>query len=209
MEIDNWYEIINTNINPVKKLFKQYYNFGEVVDVGANVGAFTDFVHINYSKLKIHLFEPAPKFNKFLYNKYKNINQIIVNTVGLSNEIRSAYMHCDNHNLGYNRVIEDSSLHPIQLITFDSYCEKNNLTNIGFIKIDVEEHEPYVLDGMKGYISSASKLPFIVMEHLWEGAQKDLNYYEEIFNWYFNYYEPFDFKSYKQTSDIVLIPKDK
>ena len=66
----NWYNIIDQNIQPIKQIFDQFYlGDGVVLDVGGNVGAFTDYVISKYPNSEIHIFEPVEKFKDFLKEK--------------------------------------------------------------------------------------------------------------------------------------------
>jgi FkbM family methyltransferase len=202
----NWYNIIDQNIQPIKQIFDQFYlGDGVVLDVGGNVGAFTDYVISKYPNSEIHIFEPVEKFKDYLFEKYNNTNVTFI-PKGVSNIESISYIKCNDDNLGCNEI--SNSGEEISLITLDNYIEKNIKNKISFIKIDVEFYEPFVLDGMKKYIESTLDLPIIVIEHNYHLSPYK-NIQDKVFEWLFNYYKEFDHKSYYNTKDVVLIPKLK
>lgn len=202
-EFNNWYNIIDDNIKPIKEIFdKNYKGEGVILDVGGNVGAFTDYVLSKYPNQEVHIFEPAFKFKEYLENKYKNTS-VIFECKGISDVTSTSYIKCDNHNLGWNVISNKGE--EISLITLDDYIEDNNITNISFVKIDVEFYEPFVLNGMKRFIERTKVLPTIVIEHNYSlSPYKEKQ--DEVFEWLFNYYEYFDYKNYNDTCDVILHP---
>jgi Methyltransferase FkbM domain len=52
----------------------------------------------------------------------------------------------------------------IETITLDSFIEKNNIREIGAMKIDVEMHEPQVLEGFQKHLSQFK--PALIIEIL-------------------------------------------
>jgi FkbM family methyltransferase len=202
-EFDSWYKIIDDNIQPVKKIFDQNYKGdGVVLDVGGNIGAFTDYVLSKYPNTEIHIFEPVSKFKTYLENKYNNTNTKFT-PKGISDTQSKANIKCDITNLGWNEISDTGE--EILLITLDDYIKDNNIVNISFIKIDVEFYEPFVLNGMKHFIETTKNLPIIVIEHNYSlSPYKEKQ--DEVFKWLFKYYKSFDYKSYNDTCDVTLTP---
>jgi hypothetical protein len=67
MDLNIWYKIIDDNIKPIKKFFDLYYHGdGVILDIGGNLGAFTDYALTKYPNVEIHIFEPASKFKNYL-----------------------------------------------------------------------------------------------------------------------------------------------
>jgi len=203
-EFKEWYSIIDNNIQPIKNLFDiNYQNKGVVLDIGGNVGAFTDYVLSKYPNTEIHIFEPVYKFKEYLKNKYKNTSVKFINK-GLSDIKSEVYIKCDNNNLGWNEISNEGN-EKISLIVLDDYIKDNIKSDISFIKIDVEFYEPFVLNGMKNYIKTTKNLPIIVIEHNYTlSPYKEKQ--DEVFKWLFEYYKPFDYKNYNNTCDVILYP---
>ncbi len=202
-ELDNWYEIIKENLQPVKDLFDcSYSGEGIVLDVGANVGAFTDYVLSKYPNCEIHIFEPVLKFKSYLDSKYKDTNVQVI-PKGVSDISSKSYIRCDISNLGWNEISNEGE--EILLINLDECIKENNLTNIGFIKIDVEFYEPFVLNSMKHFIKNSKHLPVIVIEHNYSLSPYKEKM-DEVFEWLFKYYSSFNYKNYDSTQDVILYP---
>ena len=107
----------------------------------------------------------------------------------------------DETNLGYNQIGRNVNTEEIAIIPLDSYIKDRD---IGFIKMDVEMYEPQVLTGLYNYISTTKNLPYIVMEYVYKGENKDR--WDEVFDWLFQYYEAFDYIQHTKTTDILLKP---
>ena len=133
----------------VKMLIKR----GDIVlDVGANIGYYS----ILMSKLvgkegKVICFEPTDCYGNVLEkniaeNKLTNVEAY---RIGLSNKeqeleiqigISSATLHVPGN-------IKLNCSERIKLVTLDKFLEEHPLPKINFIKIDVDGHEPLVLEG--------------------------------------------------------------
>lgn len=123
-----------------------------VFDVGANIGDYSkEMLRIN-TTLKIHAFEPG----KDAFEKLKKINLIANNfALGEHEEERLLYQELgkNNHNSFYN--IHGGTLAPVSVAvtTLDDYCNKNNITHIDFLKVDVEGFEYSVMKGSETMLS--------------------------------------------------------
>lgn len=179
-----WYHRISANIveTGVTQVFDQYYTGkGAVLDIGGNVGAFSDYVLEKYPDTEIHLFEPAPKFTSYLEEKYENTT-VIVNTIALSDTDKNTTIKYGGGNHGYNVVGEGDI--EIKTISLDNYLLKSPIDYIEFIKIDVEEHEPWVFKGMTKFLTQTKSLPVIVFEY----SKNDPNNENEKFTTLKEYY---------------------
>ena len=134
-----------------------------ILDIGANIGVHS-VVYSTYTIGKIYAFEPQPLvFNLLKKNiELNNCNTIFPYNYGASNKDDTFFMNacydekinhgafriCDKEDVGIN--IECKILDNLEL------------TNIGYIKIDVEGHELNVLLGLRKTILSS--LPNIMIE---------------------------------------------
>ena len=144
-------------------LWKQLSEISEIIlDVGANTGIYTLVSKSVNPKSKVYAFEPI----LFTYEKLKrnialnNFNAMSF-PLALSNACGNAIVYVPdgsdlvysvtvnrNLNCGTQKVIEQ----PIQTITLDAFVEREHIENIDLIKLDVETHEPEVLEGYQKYI---------------------------------------------------------
>lgn len=138
-----------------------------VIDVGINIG----FYLLNFSKKAqhgfVHGFEPNPKVLNYAkkncsLNGFKNIQ---LNNFGLGNTKSSFQMAQINDNLGMNKIVtssESSQSFLIDVEVFDDYVEREKLSKIDVMKIDVEGFEMNVLLGAAKSI--AKWKPFLFVE---------------------------------------------
>ena len=200
---ESWYKIIKQNVVPVIELAKECYKGGMIIDVGSNLGSFTDSMIETYPEAEYHMFEPHPKFSSYLIEKYSSANNVIVNLKGAGSEEVTAKINFNNGNWGNNLISHQGE--DIEIIRLDSYIKTNNLKNIGLIKIDVEYYEPFVLDGLKDYIENTPNLPPIILEHDWNGSPYKDKWFE-ITEWLFYKYKYFQFNKDTPMYDVVLMP---
>jgi FkbM family methyltransferase len=149
-----------------------------ILDIGANIGTHTVGI-INFFKnqsttnTKIISFEPQQTMYKLLCHNIKQSNPTIeyeAYCVGLSNKndiiynIVPDYRTTDNpggDKLTFNYVPSNSEREEkVEIKTLDSY----ELTNVSFIKIDVEEHENEVIKGAETLIKENK--PVMIVEIL-------------------------------------------
>jgi FkbM family methyltransferase len=137
-----------------------------VVDVGANIGDYTDFF---ISKLentgKIYTIELHPTTSQNLNEKYFNMDNVIVINKAVSNVDGVINYYHGNSSETHNIIGHDVSfnkceiLGEIESIRLDTLLINEEVINI--IKIDVEGAELQVLEGLKNIIN---KVNYILLE---------------------------------------------
>ena len=122
----------------------------EIIDIGAHIGMYT--VELGKKAKRIHSFECSPKSYNYLCSnillrhlsyKVSTYNVALSDKEGTTNYyIRDPL---DGGGNGISAFENDKTIPTIDvpMRTLDSF----NLTNINFIKIDVEGHEEFVLRG--------------------------------------------------------------
>lgn len=134
------------------------FNFGCILDVGANVGIWALMAHDCFPECRIHCFEIMASTAEELRRKTADIPQITVNGCGLLDhegeiELRyfpgvstittmTAYPHQFECVLAKGRVV-----------TGDGYIERHGIDHVDMIKLDVEGAESLVLKGLAKIIS--------------------------------------------------------
>ncbi len=119
------------------------------VKVVFDVGARDD---VDYLILKpdivLHAFEPEPEFFKALQENIKHKTCFLNNFACGNKEITLKY------DQGGQRVLEELKEGPdVQVKRLDKYIDDNNVTQIDFLKIDVEGYETKVIEGLGDKIS--------------------------------------------------------
>jgi FkbM family methyltransferase len=204
------------------------------VDVGANCGLYSLLGALWNPSLEVVAFEPVPAIFEGLKRNVllnKLVGRIRCENIALSNETGKAAFFLPKSDSGRDvestgtlareswQARKGSARIEVETARFDEYAARHPM-HVDLIKIDVEDFEADVLEGMKGVI--ARDRPFIVCEVLprLHGNQRtrkiveSLNYqpywitssgYVKVPRFDFGRDEPTDFLlSPVGTSDVVL-----
>ncbi len=133
-----------------------------VLDIGSNTGLYSLVTKTLNPTSKVYAFEPLPKVLEYLnYNIEINNFDIVVVSKALSNYNGKATVFLiEGHDFCTSVTVNKSLLSEntpqkkleIETITLVDFIQKNKIERIDLMKIDVETHEPEVLEGMGGYI---------------------------------------------------------
>ncbi len=159
-----------------------------VIDVGANIGYYTImFSELVGKKGHVYAFEPTKHFRTVLKENLdlNNTENITILDYGLSNKDMtadidigpsSATMHSPE---GYDEVVSHEK---ITLKTFNDFVKVSNITQIDFIKIDVDGHEPYFFDGAWDALASYDVIILFEISHLHylEAGVTAWDFYEKL-----------------------------
>ena len=155
-------------------------------DVGANTGYYSIIAALAGAS-EVHAFEPVPSIMAALMNNVtanpNTLKTIKTHELGISNEIsiKTIYMPDDRHGLletsaSLNKEFREnhSDFFNIKCTTIDKIFQKINfeLCERLVFKIDVESHEPEVLEGAQKCISKFR--PLIFLEIL---PDSDINFF--------------------------------
>lgn len=133
-----------------------------VVDAGANVGLYAFWLSKNASV--VHAFEPHPKV--FAQLQSAAGPKIHAYNVGLSDKPGTALLHIAATGLGEASLLphpergQELESIPVELRTLDSY----RLSDVGFLKVDVEGHEESLLRGARETIIASRPVVFMEIE---------------------------------------------
>lgn len=154
--IENGWE--KTSIKIWKKLCVEATT---VFDIGANTGLYSLITKSLNQKAKVVAFEPVPKVLEYLkYNVKLNRYDIMVVPKATSNYNGQAKVFLRKGEDFTTSVTVNKSLLAettpkdeliINTIRLDTFIEENKIEKIDLMKIDVETHEPEVLEGMGEY----------------------------------------------------------
>lgn len=148
-----------------------------IIDAGANVGTTTLLFAAANPAANIFSFEPHPvTYQRALTNIRLNaFDKIQLFNLGLgaATESRKLYEVIEN-NPGMNRIMPGENPYPfisVNIITLDEFCREQNISQVDFIKIDVEGFEYFVLLGGRRIISQSH--PVIYLELYDHGLKKN------------------------------------
>jgi FkbM family methyltransferase len=156
------------------KLWMKLCETSEVIfDIGANTGIYSLMAKCIRPDASVYAFEPVARvFTKLKENIALNRYDIIPVKKAMSNtdgvaiiydtSTEHTYSVTVNKNLNAKEI--DVVETKIETITMDSFIREKNIKKIDLIKIDVETHEPEVIEGFSEYISRFQ--PSILIEIL-------------------------------------------
>ena len=141
-------------------------------DVGANFGWYTTLFHKHCgAEGYVHAFEPVPvtfkelKLNYQLMGKPKNV---FINNLALGDKNEEISINLfkelpSGHASLSQQGRKDAVSFKCEMITLDSYLEKQNIEQVNFIKVDIEGAELLFLKGAEKLFQQES-LPIFLME---------------------------------------------
>ncbi len=133
-----------------------------ILDIGANTGVYSLMAKSLNPSSSVYAFEPVDfVFDKLVHNNKLNnfdINCIDIACSDFSGEAKIFIPHgaemvtsvTVNKSLLNSKTVADEKI--IKTIRLDEFIEQNGIDQIDLIKIDVETHEPEVLEGMGKYL---------------------------------------------------------
>lgn len=143
-------------------------NFGDIVEIGANVGTETiSYCDLIALKGNVHAFEPLPDNLKALNKLKEQIKNLIIYPNAISNKTANVLFEIPPvHESGIGKIIDNGQTHNnkntllIEALPLDSFLE--DFKNLCLISIDTEGHEPFVLQGAREVISKFR--PAVIIE---------------------------------------------
>lgn len=142
-------------------------------DVGANTGQTLDALIDSGRDLEIHAFEPGDQPFAELQEKYGSNPRVRLVKSGVSSKsgtqklfvnalskLNSLHATNEASEFKQGEVIGEET---ITLVSLDEYCESNGIDLIDVLKIDVQGHEPEVIEGARRLVSER-KIDWIIAE---------------------------------------------
>jgi len=134
------------------------------IDIGANKGIYTRLL-LRRCRLQVYCFEPQPKLCEYIARRLKLYKGLHIFNIGLSDPESILKLHIPLFSNGYladgtatfQEIKEKHESITVPVKTLDSF----NLTDIRFIKIDVEGFESNVLAGAKETIKNNKPIMLI------------------------------------------------
>ncbi len=133
-----------------------------IVDVGANTGIYALIAKSMNAGADVYAFEPIDRnFEKLVYNCNLNEYKIHCEKKALSDSDGSAVVYEElSNDIIYSVTVNKSLVEitgkvvktPIEIVRLDHFIEQKKIQKIDLIKIDVETHEPEVLNGFGVYL---------------------------------------------------------
>ena len=198
--IDNLVTYIFSNLSKENIFIKNFFGKKKItlVDVGANLGGYTNLILQNTKVKEIHIFEPSKKCFGYLKKKFTQ-NKIYINNKALSNtnKMNTFYesevlSQSSLHNVKnkFNSNLKNTDVYKIECVTLDKYFygRKKNFV-IDLLKIDAEGEDLMVLEGASKLLKNKN-IRLIKIELLNSFNQKNNSNINEIIFFLnkYNYY---------------------
>jgi FkbM family methyltransferase len=116
-----------------------------IFDIGANTGVYALVAKTTNPKAEVYAFEPHPLFYNMLQRNVE-INSYDIKSY------KKAVSNFDG-NLSIEDYSGSSPSITVESIALDTFITQNKLEKIDLLKIDVETHEPQVLEGFLKHLS--------------------------------------------------------
>lgn len=182
-----------------------------IIDIGANIGYYSIyFSRLTGSNGKVYAFEPTKGFNDILVRNLKEnaITNVTPFLQGFSDRKQTLEIKIDDSSATIHQPINEYVRYTekIDLTTVDSFVAENNIDKIDFIKIDIDGHEPFVLEGA---ISSIKRFkPIIIMEvshlHYLKAGVTAWDFYNKLKEWGFRIYSEGDKKEIRNQNEFLI-----
>jgi FkbM family methyltransferase len=182
-----------------------------VIDIGANIGYFTIlFAKLVGNEGAVYAFEPTNKYFKFLKDNVliNELSNVRIFNKGLSDKNGEMEIFIDDSSATIHQPIasdiKDKEI--IRLMTLDEFVVEHDLKAINFIKIDIDGHEPFVLDGAINSIRIFK--PVIILEishlHYYKAGILAWDFYDKLVFWGFHIYYEKDLSEIKDKIDFLV-----
>jgi FkbM family methyltransferase len=143
-----------------------------IMDVGANTGIYALSAKAVNEQADVYAFEPVKRvYDKLVFNCRLNEFQIHCEEKAISNRDGSVQIFDVNQEHVYAASLNRDAAHLssdrtsiVESVTLDSFVKAKKLSNIDLVKIDVETHEPEVLEGFAEHVGRSK--PSILIEIL-------------------------------------------
>lgn len=161
-----------------------------VVDVGGNIGKYSQELRNRQADLEIHIFEPASVNLQKLRGTFEGDTLITINPCGISNVEGNATLFANEPGSGLGSLTKRRLDHfgidfdfqeNVKLIRFEDYWKSTlNSRAIDIVKLDIEGHE---LDALKSFGGALAATKVIQFE--FGGCNIDTKSYFQDFFYFF------------------------
>lgn len=140
------------------------------IDIGANIGDYTELLIKKNPNLRVHLFEPSRVNSLKLQERFKEYSNLVINKLALSNVSEKSILFSNNEGSGLASLTKrrldhfniDFALEEnVETIQFQDYWINNiDRSFVDIVKIDVEGNELKVLEGFGEAIFQVGVIQF-------------------------------------------------
>ena len=153
-----------------------------VVDIGCNIGEFSELVFKCNNSSTIHAFDLHGSLSPILNNKFKKYH-FNFSQIGLSNYVGSGGIKSNSKNDRKAYLSKKNDSKSVKVDKLDNVLKKFNFSSIAIIKIDTEGNDYKVLLGAKRILRVTDIVVFEIMFKMLEYGntpQDTINFLKEL-----------------------------
>ncbi len=197
---------------------------GLILDVGANVGLFTQQLRARRPRCEYLLFEPVQRYFGLCQGRFEGVQGVQVLNIALSSKNEQRPIFKAAHNPGGNSVLpeimfdrrENSEVtertvveeERIECRRFDDVAKERGIESVAFVKIDTEGFDYAVLQGLFDFLQQTGQRPPILTELMCEDYHPFWREQREIIGRYVGLgYGAIDFDALPKIGDVLLLPE--
>jgi FkbM family methyltransferase len=191
-----------------------------VIDVGANVGLYTEGLLAARPGLRAYLFEPVRRYHSRCVQRHAGRASVRCENLALGDENATLTIWKPLHNPGGNSLatelvfqrMDSMCFRPeeVECRVFDDYAREVGLEHADFVKVDTEGYDYRVLRGMLGFLELSERRPVLLVELLarslhndWEGQREVV---EELYRLG---YDRVDLDRLAGVEDVLFVPRGR
>lgn len=226
LNLDEWVEHHRSRTEAdVRRVLPHVPDGGCFVDIGANVGLFSECLLAERPGCEAWLFEPVERFYEACRARFAENPRVRVRHTGLGEAARTAIIYKPRHNFGGNTIVpelafdrgpyaqwkEDTPFdeEEIRLATFTQLAREIEIGEVDLVKIDAEGYDYAVLEGMLDWLRERRRKPVIIAELLAEYFhprwERQAAVVEELVALG---YREVDLSDMAMIDDVLFIPRD-
>ena len=180
---------IDSEVRSIKKLLRLDKNVKVVVDIGGNIGNYTESFLKIFPGAEVHIFEPQRLNIEKLKLRFLDQENIKIQQLGVSNKNDTMALYSNKEGSGLASLskrrldhfgIDFNLEEKVEIIRFEDYWINNlNEKEIDVLKMDIEGYELFALKGLGRAIKHIKAIQFE-----FGGANIDTKTFFQNF-WYF------------------------
>ena len=180
---------INSEVKSIKKLLKLDRDVRVAIDIGGNIGDYTEALMETFPGIEVHTFEPSESNVKKLKLRFSKQKKIKTQQFGVSNKNDTMTLYSNKEGSGLASLSKRKLEHlgidfnleeKVKIIRFEDYwVDSLERREIDILKMDIEGYELFALEGLG---SAIKHIKTIQIE--FGGANIDTRTFFQDF-WYF------------------------
>ena len=180
---------INSEVKSIKKLLKLDRDVRVAIDIGGNIGDYTEALMETFPGFEVHTFEPSESNVKKLKLRFSKQKKIKTQQFGVSNKNDTMTLYSNKEGSGLASLSKRKLEHlgidfnleeKVKIIRFEDYwVDSLERREIDILKMDIEGYELFALEGLG---SAIKHIKTIQIE--FGGANIDTRTFFQDF-WYF------------------------